>query len=175
MAWSARWVLCLCLGWGCLYLALGDALRPRRLGLRRRAAPGAVRAGRARAAAGEDGEGQGRPGRPAAADRVAEHMLRLYEQYRDPPTPAGPWLRRGNTVRGFRPLPSGECAPRPEKEGSTAGSEHRWGGARRARWRGEMRELKEYPFLQGLSCIRLCPVLYCLTTSALHRASLSSG
>ncbi|CAN8209487.1 unnamed protein product [Coccothraustes coccothraustes] len=105
MAWSARWVLCLCLGWGCLCLALGDTLRPRRVGLRRRAAPGAVRGGRAWAAAGDDGAGQRRPGRPAA-DRVAEHMLRLYEQYRDPPTPPGPWLRRGNTVRGFRPLPA---------------------------------------------------------------------
>ncbi|XP_072785040.1 bone morphogenetic protein 3 [Taeniopygia guttata] len=110
MAASARWVLCLCLGWGCLCLALGDTLRPRRLGLRRRAAPGAVRGSRARPPAGEDSPGQRRPERPAAADRVAEHMLRLYEQYRggrDPPAPPGPWLRRGNTVRGFRPLPAG--------------------------------------------------------------------
>lgn len=52
-------------------------------------------------------------------------MLRLYEQYRgsrDPPTPPGPWLRRGNTVRGFRPLPAGERAPRPREEGDPVGA-----------------------------------------------------
>lgn len=157
MAASARWVLCLCLGWGCLCLALGDALRPRRVGLRRRAAPGAERAGRVRATAGDDGPGQRRPGRSPAADRVAEHMLRLYEQYRgsqDPPTPPESWFHRGNTVRGFRPLPAGECAPWPGEEGGhrrgrawlpmgsarprgcsvfpeRRASEHRWGSVRR--------------------------------------------
>uniref|UniRef100_A0A8C5UFY3 Bone morphogenetic protein 3 n=1 Tax=Malurus cyaneus samueli TaxID=2593467 RepID=A0A8C5UFY3_9PASS len=108
MAASARWVLCLCLGWGCLCL-VGDAPRPRRLGLRRRAAPGAVRGSRARAPAGDESPGQRRPGR-ARRTEWRKHMLRLYEQYRggrEPPAAAGPSLRRGNTVRGFRPLSSG--------------------------------------------------------------------
>ncbi|XP_032541495.1 bone morphogenetic protein 3 isoform X2 [Chiroxiphia lanceolata] len=118
MAAPARWVLCLCLGWGCLCLALPDSPRPCRAGLRRRAAPGAVRGGgSARAAAGADGAGRRRQGhghghgRLPAADGVAEHMLRLYEQSRgsrDPPAAAGPPLRRGNTVRAFRPLPAGD-------------------------------------------------------------------
>ncbi|NWI08872.1 BMP3 protein, partial [Crypturellus soui] len=113
MVGSARWVLCLCLGWGCLCLALGDALKTRWLGPRRRAAPGGARGGRARAAAGDYGLGQRR--RPEELqDQVSEHMLRLYDQYsggqeaaaapRDPAAlPA-----RGNTVRGFRALAPGD-------------------------------------------------------------------
>ncbi|XP_050188792.1 bone morphogenetic protein 3 isoform X2 [Myiozetetes cayanensis] len=115
MAAPAGWVLCLCLclGWSCLCLPPADALRPCRVGLRRRAAPGDVRDGSARAAAGDDGPGQRRHGRLPAADRVAEHMLRLYEQYRGTRhPPVGPPLPRGNTVRGFRPLPTG----RPEDQ-----------------------------------------------------------
>uniref|UniRef100_A0A8C7EAC1 Bone morphogenetic protein 3 n=1 Tax=Nothoprocta perdicaria TaxID=30464 RepID=A0A8C7EAC1_NOTPE len=98
MVGSARWVLCLCLGWGCLCLALGDALKARWVGPRRRAAPGGARGGR--------------PG-----DKVSEHMLRLYDQYsgggqeaaapRDPAALPARHPRRGNTVRGFRPLAPG--------------------------------------------------------------------
>ncbi|POI34432.1 hypothetical protein CIB84_001816 [Bambusicola thoracicus] len=96
MAAPARWVLCLCLG--CLCLAPGDVLRARWAGLRRRAARG----GRARA--GDHGL---QPG-----DKVSEHMLRLYAQYSaapaEPPRePPAPHLRRGNTVRGFRPRAAG--------------------------------------------------------------------
>ncbi|XP_061204270.1 bone morphogenetic protein 3 [Neopsephotus bourkii] len=109
---SIRWVLCLCLGWGCLCLALGDALKDRWVGLRRRTALGAVRRGRARAAAGDCGprhaEEQLQP-----RDKVSEHMLRLYHQYsagravEQPQHMLGLPLRHGNTVRGFRPLPAG--------------------------------------------------------------------
>ncbi|XP_075565710.1 bone morphogenetic protein 3 isoform X1 [Pelecanus crispus] len=123
MAAPSRWLLCLCLGWGCLCLAPGDALKARWLGLRRRAAPAALRGGRARAAAGDYGPGQRpeqeeRRRRPPPGDRVSEHMLRLYDHYsggraaaaprpRDPPALPGPPLRRGNTVRGLRPLAAG--------------------------------------------------------------------
>ncbi|XP_074946005.1 bone morphogenetic protein 3 isoform X1 [Phalacrocorax aristotelis] len=126
MAAPARWVLCLCLGWGCLCLAPGDAPKARWAGLRRRAAPGGVRGGRAGAAAGDYGVGQRRepderrrPERLQPADGVSEHMLRLYDHYnggrggraaarpRDPPALPGLRLRQGNTVRGFRPLAAG--------------------------------------------------------------------
>lgn len=115
MAASIRWVLCLCLGWGCLCLALGDALKDRWVGLRRRTALGAARRGRARAAAGDCGprhaEEQLQP-----RDKVSEHMLRLYDQYsagraaEQPQDMLGLPLRHGNTVRGFRPLPAGESS-----------------------------------------------------------------
>lgn len=128
MAASTRWVLCLCLGWGCLCLALGDVLKGRRVGLRRRAAPGGVRGGRARAAAGDYSLGQRQedrrrpPERLQPGDKVSEHMLRLYDQYsggrggraaaprpHDPPGLPAPYPWQGNTVRGFRPLAAGEC------------------------------------------------------------------
>lgn len=106
MAAPARWVLCLCLG--CLCLAPGDVLRARWAGLRRRAARG----GRARA--GDHGL---QPG-----DKVSEHMLRLYAQYSagpaEPPRePPAPHLRRGNTVRGFRPRAAGERRLRERRDG----------------------------------------------------------
>ncbi|XP_069635075.1 bone morphogenetic protein 3 isoform X1 [Haliaeetus albicilla] len=127
MAASTRWVLCLCLGWGCLCLALGDVLKARRVGLRRRAAPGGVRGGRPRAAAGDYGLGQRQeerrrpPERLQPGDKVSEHMLRLYDQYsggrgrraaaaprpHDPPGLPAPHPWQGNTVRGFRPLAAG--------------------------------------------------------------------
>uniref|UniRef100_A0A8C3LD09 Bone morphogenetic protein 3 n=1 Tax=Chrysolophus pictus TaxID=9089 RepID=A0A8C3LD09_CHRPC len=96
MAAPARWVLCLCLG--CLCLTPGDVLRARWAGLRRRAAWG----GKARA--GDHGL--------QPADKVSEHMLRLYAQYSagpaEPPRePPAPHLSRGNTVRGFRPRAAG--------------------------------------------------------------------
>lgn len=125
-----RWMLCLCLGWGCLCLALGDVLRARWVGLRRRNTPAGVRGGRPRAAAGDYGPGQRpepeeqrRPERLQPEDKVSEHMLRLYDQYsgghggraaqrRDLPGLPGLHLRHGNTVRGFRPRAAGECGPR---------------------------------------------------------------
>lgn len=127
MAASARWVLCL--GWGCLCLALGDALQARWDGLRRQAAPGGVRSGRPGAAAGDCGPGQWqepeerrRPERLQPGDKVSEHMLRLYDQYSggrvaaaqplDLPGPPGLQLRHGNTVRGFRPRAAGESQRR---------------------------------------------------------------
>ncbi|NXI38385.1 BMP3 protein, partial [Galbula dea] len=112
---ASRWVLCLCLGWGCLCLALGDVLKARRVGLRRRG-------GRLRAAAGDFGlwqrqepEERRRPERLQPRDKVSEHMLRLYDQYSGggraaaarPQDPPGTPLRQGNTVRGFRPRSAG--------------------------------------------------------------------
>ncbi|XP_030305858.1 bone morphogenetic protein 3 [Calypte anna] len=125
MAAAARWLLCLCLGWGCLCLALGDALRAGWVGLRRRAAPAGTRGGRGRASAGDYGlrqrpeqEERRRAERQQPGDRVSEHMLRLYDQYsggrramaRPQDLPGLPALhpRRGNTVRGFRPLAAGD-------------------------------------------------------------------
>ncbi|XP_054248352.1 bone morphogenetic protein 3 [Indicator indicator] len=120
-----RWVLCLCLGWGCLCLALGDVLKARWVGVRRRNTPAGVRGGRLRAAAGDYGPGQRpepeeqrRPGRLHPGDKVSEHMLRLYDQYsggrggraarrRDLSGLPGLQLRQGNTVRGFRPRAAG--------------------------------------------------------------------
>ncbi|NXH21451.1 BMP3 protein, partial [Bucco capensis] len=132
---ASRWVLCLCLGWGCLCLALGDVLKARWVGLRRRAALGGVRGGRSRAAAGDYGLGQRQepeePRRPERlqglqpGDKVSEHMLRLYDQYsgggraaarpQDPPGPPGLHLRQGNTVRGFRPR-GADCSGSPESQ-----------------------------------------------------------
>ncbi|NWX01021.1 BMP3 protein, partial [Caloenas nicobarica] len=119
MAASTRWVLCLCLGWGCLCLAPGDVLKARWVGLQRRPAPGGVRGGRARAAAGDYGLGR-QQDRLQPGDKVSEHMLRLYDQYsgsrrgraaaprpQDPSGLPGLHLRQGNTVRGFRPLGAG--------------------------------------------------------------------
>lgn len=147
MAASTRWVLCLCLGWGCLCLALGDVLKGRRVGLRRRAAPGGVRGGRARAAAGDYSLGQRQedrrrpPERLQPGDKVSEHMLRLYDQYsggrggraaaprpHDPPGLPAPYPWQGNTVRGFRPLAAGEC------RGARVGGGGGWPRARRG-WR----------------------------------------
>lgn len=124
MAALTRWVLCLCLGWGCLCLAPGDVLKARWVELQRRPAPGGVRGGRARAAAGDYGLGQ-QQDRLQPRDKVSEHMLRLYDQYSGsrggraaaprPQDPSGlPRLhpRQGNTVRGFRPLGAGESRGR---------------------------------------------------------------
>lgn len=146
MAASTRWVLCLCLGWGCLCLALGDVLKGRRVGLRRRAAPGGVRGGRARAAAGDYSLGQRQedrrrpPERLQPGDKVSEHMLRLYDQYsggrggraaaprpHDPPGLPAPYPWQGNTVRGFRPLAAGEC--RGARVGGGGGDGRGRGGA----------------------------------------------
>ncbi|NXD83423.1 BMP3 protein, partial [Halcyon senegalensis] len=118
---AGRWVLCLCLGWGCLCLVLGNVPKARWVGLRRRPAPGGVRGGRARAAAGDYGPGQWQEPaeRLKPGDKVSEHMLRLYDEYsggrgvrvaarsQEPPGPPGMPLRQGNTVRGFRPRVAG--------------------------------------------------------------------
>lgn len=117
MAAATRWALCLCLGWGCLCLALGDALRAGWAGLRRRGG---------RRTEPEPDERR-RPERPEAGDEVSEHMLRLYDQYSGggggggraaarPRDPSGQ-LRRGNTVRGLRPVAAGECGDRRRPEG----------------------------------------------------------
>ncbi|NXT31156.1 BMP3 protein, partial [Pelecanoides urinatrix] len=124
MAASSRWVLCLCLGWGCLCLAPGDVLRARWVGLRRRAAAGGARGGRGRAAAGDYGLGQRqepeerrRPGRLQPADKVSEHMLRLYDQYRGgeraaaEPAAGAPPPRREALPAGRARPPRGAAAP----------------------------------------------------------------
>uniref|UniRef100_A0A8C8RK95 Bone morphogenetic protein 3 n=1 Tax=Pelusios castaneus TaxID=367368 RepID=A0A8C8RK95_9SAUR len=94
MAGSPRSLLCLCLGWSCLGLALGDLLRAHLAGLRRRAR-----------AAGAEG-----PALPPG-DKVSEHMLRLYGKYsgaaHELPGLQPPPLREGNTVRSFRARPAG--------------------------------------------------------------------
>lgn len=139
MAASARWVLCLCLGWGCLCPVLGDALKAGWDGLRRQASPGGVRGGRAGAAAGDYGPGQWqepeerrRPERLQPGDKVSEHMLRLYDQYsggraaaaqpQDLLGPPGLQLRHGNTVRGFRPRAAGESQCRVRGDPDSSGS-----------------------------------------------------
>lgn len=81
-------------------------------------------------------------------------MLRLYEQYRgsrDPPTPPGPWLRRGNTVRGFRPLPAGERAPRPREEGGPRRGRARPRGAAPYLGRGRARAVFPEPRRQSIA------------------------
>ncbi|XP_027683764.2 bone morphogenetic protein 3 [Chelonia mydas] len=109
MAGVPRSLLCLCLGWSCLCLALGDLLRAHLVGLRRKAALGGVAGGQARAA-GDPGPAQLPP--PPPGDKVSEHMLRLYDKYsgarrQELPSRQPAHLREGNTVRSFRALPAG--------------------------------------------------------------------
>ncbi|XP_074848121.1 bone morphogenetic protein 3 [Carettochelys insculpta] len=110
MAGGARSLLRLCVAWGCLCLALGDLLRAHVVGLRRRAALAGARA------AGERGPA---PPLLPPGDKVAEHMLRLYDKYsggwraeaaarrQEPASLCALRLREGNTVRSFRALAAG--------------------------------------------------------------------
>lgn len=81
--------------------------------------------------AGDYSPGQRRAERLQPGDKVSEHMLRLYDQYsggqaaaarpQDPPGLPAPSLRRGNTVRGFRPLAAGETPAPPQGSPSVEG------------------------------------------------------